>query len=407
MIVSIKFESSGKRFLSGGGDGLAILWNLETGEKLLEARCGSVLVYTNFTADESRIVTLSEADGILFHDLDESGTDENSVQINRCERIEPSKRIISERGMSRCFAVSPDGSLFASLGEQDDIMIYDTKTWELRTVLDSKLDLISAEGGYYPDYGFVKFHADGQSIALISGGKFKKYSLDNPDAPASERRFGEEHSYGCVFAVSPDGSKLVSCEKGHRAVLYDTETGNVISEYPFKNKRYELRGPCFSPDGKTIAFSNNKSTLYLLDTESGESREFPMPKQDAFPLGFSPDGKILMLGVRKKLLFFDPVSGDVNREFCFKKEDVRFSMISGDGKFLFLEVMYDYHSRMQLVELESGEMKFEKVFPFPPESFSVGGVPWKRFEAGSRGTGNRDYRYENFRMRKDFRKSSG
>ena len=145
---------------------------------------------------------------------------------------------------------------------------------------------------------------DGKQIAFITRGEVFVTSTEFKtvrqiiDTPAAES--------DVVF--SPDGKKLAyASEREGIWNIYTAELtrkedvyfpyATVIEEKPlFKNNKVDRRAPQFSPDGKEIAYIENREKLMVYNIESGKTRQITDGSQcystsGAFGYSWSPDGK--------------------------------------------------------------------------------------------------------------------
>ncbi|MDR0610187.1 MAG: WD40 repeat domain-containing protein [Planctomycetaceae bacterium] len=150
------------------------------------------------------------------------------------------------------------------------------------------------------------------------------------------------------------------CGAEQIARLCDAKNGKQLVRYSYKNKRYELYAPIFSPDSRRIVFTNNTSTIRILDTITGETLEFPMQKLDAVPLGWSCNGKLVFVSVKNKLLFLDSANGNIVREISIPKGVAGFAKLSSDEQLLILGIWRNYSSFLQVIRLDTNETLYEK-----------------------------------------------
>ena len=145
---------------------------------------------------------------------------------------------------------------------------------------------------------------DGKQIAFVSRGEVFVTSTEFKtvrqitDTPAAES--------DVVF--SPDGKKLAyASEREGIWNIYTAELtrkedvyfpyATIIEEKPlFKNNKVDRRAPQFSPDGKEIAYIENREKLMVYNIESGKTRQITDGSQcystsGAFGYSWSPDGK--------------------------------------------------------------------------------------------------------------------
>ena len=75
---------------------------------------------------------------------------------------------------------------------------------------------------------------------------------------------------GVVFSVaySPDGGKIVSSSGDRTVLVWDAETGDVLSG-PFEGHTRAVSSVAYSPDGKRIVSGSYDQTLRVWDAETG------------------------------------------------------------------------------------------------------------------------------------------
>ena len=182
-----------------------------------------------------------------------------------------------------------------------DIYVNNSKISVSITADDSDNDMaeLAVSGGSDNDLS-----KDGKQIAFISRGElfvtsteFKtvKQITNTPEAESD-----------VVF--SPDGKKLAyASEREGIWNIYTAEMSRkedvyfpyatVVEEKPlFKNNKVDRRAPQFSPDGKEIAYIENREKLMVYNIESGKTRQITDGSQcystsGALGYSWSPDGK--------------------------------------------------------------------------------------------------------------------
>ena len=163
--------------------------------------------------------------------------------------------------------------------------------------------IISVSGG-----GDNHLSSDGKQIAFISRGEVfvtsteyntVKKITDTPEAEAD-----------VVF--SPDGKKLsYASERDGIWNIYTAELGRkedvsfpyatTILEKPlFKDNKYDRRSPVYSPDGKEIAFLEDRDRLMIMNLETGKVRQVTDGSQrystgGSISYSWSPDGKWILM----------------------------------------------------------------------------------------------------------------
>lgn len=163
--------------------------------------------------------------------------------------------------------------------------------------------IISVSGG-----GYNHLSSDGKQIAFINRGEVfvtsteyntVKKITDTPEAEAD-----------VVF--SPDGKKLsYASERDGIWNIYTAELGRkedvsfpyatTILEKPlFKDNKYDRRSPVYSPDGKEIAFLEDRDRLMIMNLETGKVRQITDGSQrystgGSISYSWSPDGKWILM----------------------------------------------------------------------------------------------------------------
>lgn len=168
---------------------------------------------------------------------------------------------------------------------------------------DDHLAELSVSGG-----GDNDLSTDGKQIAFISRGEVfvasteyntVKKITDTPEAEAD-----------VVF--SPDGKKLAyASEREGIWNIYTAELvrkedisfpyATLIEEKPlFKNNKVDRRAPVYSPDGKEIAYIEDRDRLMIMNLETGKTRQITDGSQcysttGSFGYSWSPDGKWILM----------------------------------------------------------------------------------------------------------------
>ena len=168
---------------------------------------------------------------------------------------------------------------------------------------DDNLAELSVSGG-----GDNDLSSDGKQIAFISRGEVfvasteyntVKKITDTPEAEAD-----------VVF--SPDGKKIAyASEREGIWNIYTAELlrkedisfpyATLIEEKPlFKNNKMDRRAPVYSPDGKELAYIEDRDRLMIMNLETGKTRQITDGSQcysttGSFSYSWSPDGKWILM----------------------------------------------------------------------------------------------------------------
>jgi WD40 repeat protein/predicted Ser/Thr protein kinase len=143
---------------------------------------------------------------------------------------------------------------------------------------------------------------------------------------------GSDATIGAIV-YSPDGKTIASGDWDGIIRLWDASSGE--SKQRFSVFRNNVRSVAFSPDGSTIATSNeDDQVLMLLDAASGKVKPpFIKPDSAILSIAYSPDGKLLAGGCSNAAIkIWDAASGNLQRTLQVSGGRVIEVRFSPDGK---------------------------------------------------------------------------
>lgn len=271
-VISIDFSPGGDNLAIGNRDGNVYILSLSTGEVLQKLNVGWVdkLAY----APQGNYLVIGGGSHIIIWELDTWQTRIISAHLGANRQL-------------RSLAISPDGKLIVSCGNDGRVRI-----WEVQTG-----GLLSAWYDWSGPYD-VAFSPNGKMVAT-AGGLIRLWDYESGLAFKTMR-----DSWGTTYriAFNPNGKILATGGRDYNARLWDVKTGELLSV---------LEGPtgrennvAFSPDGSILA-TGGYGEILLWRVETGELvatissiRGNSIPFNHEWTLLASPEGsRIIFYGV--------------------------------------------------------------------------------------------------------------
>jgi WD40 repeat protein len=195
---------------------------------------------------------------------------------------------------------SPDGSLVASVGRDEDIRLWKADTGQLMRGISGTSDV---------SYTSVTFSPDGSLLVSHSDSYMWLWDVANGAQLHATRT-------DCLYgnpAFSPDG-RTIACSADERQIkLWDVATLRELKT--LKGHRARVGGALWSPDGRQLASRSEDGTARLWDVKTGELL-LTLTGHTHFVSGlaFSPDGNTLATSGRQMgdntIRFWDTRTGE-------------------------------------------------------------------------------------------------
>jgi WD40 repeat protein len=188
------------------------------------------------------------------------------------------------------FTFSRNGKRFA-MNDGPVARVWDTGTWKEVAIFTDKTET---------NYKYVLLSPNGGVLGLTSnlGEEIKLFDVES----GRLLRTLNGHEARIVSSTfSPDGKTIAATDDNADLKLWDVETGKDLDRFKTKPKDSgHGRNLAFSPDGKTLAVATPDGEIHLLGVKKGEEIRKFTPTDPAFNqprgLAFSPDGRFLAAG---------------------------------------------------------------------------------------------------------------
>ncbi len=380
VVLDTAFSPDGSQVLTGGGDGAARLWDVRTGQRLLELEGHSNAVRAVAFAQAGRLMVTASTDGKVNLWRSDDGTPVNAFQSH-------AKQLT---GM----AITADGGRVATCGKDGSVQLWDAATGErlrrwsengmqLNTVAFSKDSRQLAAAGF-SKHSFVWDIESGEEVArltdtgqqrnircidfspdgkrLITGNMYGMVNTWNLESGKVQHLFAGHTSMVHKVRFSKDGSLAISCSSDRSAIVWDTAEGRKLAVIRGQSGR--LYATAISPDSRLVVTGNHEGVVQLWDAKLNRGLDGKWAASDpgvvtiksigniAEAMALTSDSQRLVIAGHSTVPWvYDTATGHrlhaVNAN-CPPGKMVR---LSPDGK-LFMH--FSKNNTIQIMELETG-----------------------------------------------------
>ncbi len=265
-INHVCISPDGKWIVTAGSDRTARVWDAVSRQPaavLKDVDQGEV-VGTVFSPDSAFLVTVSkDATARVWDTRDwhlKAGLRDHSQSV-------------------RAAAFSPDGKLLATASDDQTARVWKVGSWQVDQVLREHTGPVQS----------LAFSPDGQYLATASADSTVRLWATEDWSVSSLR--GHSEAVNSV-AFSPDSQWLVSASDDHSALVWNVESG--IIQYPLEAHQGRVISATFSPGGERIITASADQTARVWELQQGQT---PGELRHSGPVAsatFSPQGDLAL-----------------------------------------------------------------------------------------------------------------
>ncbi|MEG4500605.1 serine/threonine-protein kinase [Microcoleus sp. F10-C6] len=196
--------------------------------------------------------------------------------------VRPINSVHSKKSVNT-LAVSPDSSILASGGDDNNVILWDLKTGRRMRTIPAHKAAVNA----------VAFSSDGQTLASCSDDKTVR--LWNVKTGHRLRTLSGHAGGVNAIALSRDGQTLASGSDDKTVRLWNLDTGQV--RRIITGHGGAVNAVAFSPNGRIVASASSDNTIRLSNVQDGKrARTFKGHSGWVRTIAFSPDSRSLIGG---------------------------------------------------------------------------------------------------------------
>ena len=237
---------SGRRAVTGHGDGTAVLYDLDRGERVAQFKRNDADIWAvAFLGNQDRFATAS-------HDYITTVWETKNTTA-------PQFALEGHESAAQAVAYSEHGPWIATGSADMTVRLYDVDTHDLQRVYKGAKDFVTS----------LAFSPDGKSLAVASlDGSIRIYSTTS--SRLQKQLTGHKSRIGAL-AFSPDGNILASAADEGIVRLWDARRGRTMRS--LGGHAGGAKSVSFSPDGTKLASSGADGMIRLWSVPSVKIRE--------------------------------------------------------------------------------------------------------------------------------------
>jgi WD40 repeat protein len=259
--LSVGFVDGDRRIVTSSLDGTMRLWDASGSPGTLPVDTTNVTLSLSFAAGGSMLM-VSAVNGIRLLDLGNEGASILPAAL-------PLDTVVAG-------AISPDGRLVAVTRRDRSISTWDRESGRPVWTAHGH-DEVVKDIAFSPDARLVASSAEDFTLRLWDTG-----------SGAARSVFPRDLQQSFPPAFSPD-SRLVACPSLHGVMIWNTRSGQTVTQLPQPDPEGRVNAVVFSPDGRLLATGDAGGTVTIWDAASFRPlRSIGGMQPNVWSLAFNP-----------------------------------------------------------------------------------------------------------------------
>ncbi|MEO8391753.1 MAG: protein kinase [Chloroflexota bacterium] len=344
-IYEVAYSHDGRYLFSGGQDGIARLWDVQTGQLIRQFAGHTDAIWGVDISPDSRYVATGSFDKTArIWDLQTGQVIYQLAQDGQFVKVK----------------FSPDNK-YLTTTEDKIIHLWDVQSGQEIRQFVGHTDTVE---------GTITFSTDGKY--LVSGSQDKTARVWDVQTGREVQRVNTGDNLNSV-AISPDATMILTGDGDNTNVrLWSIQSGQEIRR--FVGHTNFIRAIAFSPDGKTILTSSDDKTARIWDVATGQELRRLVGHTDLlFGAAFSPDGRYVATGsFDKTLRLWDLQSNSRLPQFVVANTIMSNAFYSPDGQYVLTSGsdhvgrLWDAHSGQEIRQFV-GHTDYVNLAVFSPD----------------------------------------
>jgi WD40 repeat protein len=296
----VAFGPDGLRLVTASYDKTARMWDVRTGQPLLELKGESRVVFSH---DSTRLASASY----------------DTVRLLDARTGQPLLEFKGHTDSVTSAAFSPDGTQLATASHDGTARLWNARTGQPLLELQGHTGWVTG----------VAFSPDGTRLATASNDKTARVWNAHTGQLLLELRGHTDSVTSAAF--STDGTRLATASCDRTVRVWDARTGQQLRQ--LQGHTGWVTGVAFSPDGTRLATASYDRTARLWDASTCQQlRQLQGHTDIVCSVAFSPDGtRLATASTDKTARLWDVHTGHALLELKGHTDSVESAVFSPDG----------------------------------------------------------------------------